>query len=80
MDATAFQLYCQIFYSSLLFSFQYIQITTLDGISQLVLPVLQEDSRPSSQFTINQGKNVWIFHMSIIGYNFQVNVSEPLLQ
>jgi len=31
------------------------QLSTLDGISQLVLPVLQEDSRPSSQFTLNQG-------------------------
>ncbi|PSN55636.1 hypothetical protein C0J52_04067 [Blattella germanica] len=30
-------------------------ITTLDGLSQLVLPVLQEDSRSSSQFTVNQG-------------------------
>jgi hypothetical protein len=32
-----------------------IQLSTLDGISQLVLPVLQEDSRPSSQFALNQG-------------------------
>jgi len=32
-----------------------VQLSTLDGISQLVLPVLQEDSRPSSQFTLNQG-------------------------
>lgn len=30
-------------------------LSTLDGISQLVLPVLQEDSRPSSQFALNQG-------------------------
>ncbi|KAJ9593730.1 hypothetical protein L9F63_014703 [Diploptera punctata] len=30
-------------------------ITTLDGLSQLVLPVLQEDSRSSSQFSVNQG-------------------------
>ncbi|XP_069699842.1 transcriptional regulator Kaiso-like isoform X2 [Periplaneta americana] len=29
--------------------------TTLDGLSQLVLPVLHEDSRSSSQYTFNQG-------------------------
>lgn len=61
MEETTFQLYVQIFCSCLLLSFQYIQLTTLDGISQLVLPVLQEDSRPSSQFTINQGNRCMDF-------------------